>query len=59
MSLISNTLKVAHINIIQTSSNCAVAAQIQWSFYLNKFLTGFYISHVDIYNLHLFQETIC
>ena len=54
---ISNALKVFSKFIIQTSSNCAVTAQLQLVSNPDLFLSRFYISHVDIHNLHLLHQT--
>ena len=46
-------------NIVQTSSNSAVAALLQLFSYSGIFLSKFYTFHVDIYNLHLLHQTNC
>ena len=51
--------KVPPIFFFQTSSNSAVAALLQLVSYFGKFLSKFYIFHIDIYNLHLQHQTNC
>ena len=51
--------KVPPLFIIQTSYNSAVAAQLQLNSYPDKFLSRFYILHINIYNLHLIHKTNC
>ena len=55
--VIFNTLEVSPIFIIQTSCNCAVAAQFQLVFYPDNFLSRFNISHIGIEYLHLLHQT--
>ena len=57
--IIINTLKVANMFIVQTSSNSAVAALLQLDSYHDKFLSRSYTLHVDIYDLHLLHQTDC
>ena len=49
--------KVPPIFITQTSYNGAVDAQLQLNSYPSKFLSRFYILHINIYNLHLIHKT--
>ena len=61
ISLIENRISYnfSYIYIIQTSSNCAVAAQLQLVSYPEKFLPRFCHFHVDIFNIHLLHQTNC
>ena len=54
-----NTLKVPSIFILKISSNRAVTALLQLVSYPDEFLSKLYIFHVDIYNLHLINQTNC
>ena len=56
--VISNSLNIIPISIIQTSSNCAVTAKLWLVYYPDKFSSRFYIFHVNIYNLPLFSQTV-
>ena len=51
--------KVPSIFNTQTSLNGTVATQLQLNSYPCKFLSRFYILHINIYNLHLLHETNC
>ena len=55
--VIFKTLKFYFVYSIQTSSHCAVTAQLQLVSYSDMFLPRFYISHIDIYNSHLLHHT--
>ena len=55
--IIINTLKVTPMFTVQTSSNSAVTALLQVVAYPDKFLSKFYTSHIDNYNLHLLHQT--
>ena len=57
--LILIAFKVPLIFITQTSSNGAVAGQLQLNSYPGKLLSRFYILHINIYNLHLIHKTKC
>ena len=59
ISVIFNTLKFYFVFSIQTSSNCAVTAQLQLVSYSDMFLPRFYIFRIDIYNSHLLHHTNC
>ena len=52
-----NTLIVTYTFIVETSCNSAVTALLQLVSYPDKFLSRFYIFHVDIYNSHLLDQT--
>ena len=41
----------------ETSCNGAVAGQLELNSYPDKFSSGFYILHINIYNLHLIHKT--
>ena len=51
--------KAPPLFITQTSYNGAVDVQLQLNSYPNKFLSRFYILHININNLHLIHTTNC